>query len=126
MIRTVKGDRALIEVDVPAEWALLKAPLDQNFEKWYKAENARFAQMYPEPKIESQEIAPELAELLTAATSLERLGAQKRKLAKLMLRKEMEWAKLATVNGYPVAERRQYHVKYHPVHAYDVDCVIAR
>lgn len=120
------AERTLIKVDVPAEFMTLTVPRGWTLEKWYKHETARLATMYPGPKLDSQEVDPDLADMLTAADSLAKLGKVKRQLVRLRIREQMEWGKVAVIGGVPIAERRQYHVREHPVRAYDVDAVVAR
>lgn len=123
MIRTY--DRKLIQVDVPAELLLLRPPDGWTIDRWYQQENDRLARMYPEVKIEDAEVPAEFAEMITAVSAFE-AWAKRKKLLKLALREEMGYARVAMVNGNPVAERRQYHVREHPVRAYDVDTIVAR
>lgn len=121
-IRTT--DRKLIQVDVPAEFFDLHVPPGWTLDKWYKAESARLAKLFPEPKNLAVEVPLEFAEMLSATGTFE-AWSKKKKLLKLMFREAMGWAEYATVNGNPIAKRQMYNVKEHAVRQYDVDTIVA-
>jgi hypothetical protein len=126
MTALTEQKRSLITVDTPDGFLDLAVPPGWTLDKWYKHETRRLAALYPEPALPSTELPGRLADMLTAADSLYKLGEMKRRLVRLLIREQLGWAQEGTVNGWPVARRVQQDVRGYSVEPYSRDMIIAR
>lgn len=117
--------RAILRVDVPEEFMAMKVPAGYTLKQWLTEETERITRAYPSIKIGEQEVNPGLDDMLRTSDYFTKWFLIKSKLTRLRIREEMGYARKATVEGLPIAERRMFPVKAHPVQGYDVDAIYA-
>lgn len=117
--------RAIMRVDVPEDFMAMKVPPGYTLKQWLAAEQERLTRLYPDIKIAEQEVDPDLDDMLRTSDYFTKWFLIKSKLTRLRIREEMGYARKATVDQMPIAERRMFPVKEHNVRQYDVDAVYA-
>lgn len=115
--------RSVITQDVPSRLLAVTLPAGTTLEKYVEQETDRLRGLYPKPKINSAELGPELAEMLSIAKYNRTYWEERYQLTKLAIREELGWAKKGLSGGVPFVDRRIFPVTGYEVEPYEQDAI---